>query len=213
MSDQSGAKDPGAIWRGQPEERVAVHLERIVNRRAKELYSSTRSEILLSIGAALIVGVMAWQLAPAHDRLLEICFAAVITWVVISSYRFRHWIWRRVPVRPDGVAATGLEYYRQELQRRRDHLRNAWLWHGPLFLACMILLAILIRKSLSSYGRLRNVLPFSILLVVWTGLDLTRRRRQGKELQREIDEIEPSGEDSDSNGGEARPRSGAGNDQ
>jgi len=40
-----------------------VNLEQIVNRRTEELYSSTRSEILMSIGAALLlVGVVAWRL-------------------------------------------------------------------------------------------------------------------------------------------------------
>ncbi len=194
MSDQTRAKDPGAIWRDQPEEKLAVNLEQIVNRRTEEMYSSTRSEILMSIGAALLfVGVMAWRFAPIHDRLQELGFAAVMAWVVISLYWFRRRIWRRGPSRPDSVAATGLEYYRRELERRRDHLRNAWLWHGPLFLACMILIAILIGQVFPGFERLRNVLPLVVLLAVWTGFGFRRRRRQAKELQREIDEIEPLG--------------------
>ena len=72
MSDQTSAKDPGAIWRNQPEERLAMNLEQIVNRRTEELSSSTRSEILMSIGAALLfVAVVAWRIAPFHDRLPE----------------------------------------------------------------------------------------------------------------------------------------------
>lgn len=192
MSDQTRGKDPGAIWRDQPEETLAMNLEQIVNRRTEELYSSTRSEILMSIVAALLfVGVVAWRIAPAHDRLPEIGFAAVIAWVVISLYWFRRRIWRRDASRPDMVAATGLEHYRRELERRRDHLRNGWLWHGPLFLACMILIAILVAKTFQGYQSLRNVLPLVVLLAVWTGFGLMRRRRQAKELQREIDEIEP----------------------
>ena len=49
MSDQTGANDPGAIWRDQPEERRTVDLEQILKQRTEELYSSTRSEILMSI--------------------------------------------------------------------------------------------------------------------------------------------------------------------
>src|SRR5271157_6010027 len=106
----SEAKDPGAIWRDQPEEELTVNLEQIVNRRTEELGSSTRSEILMSVGAALLfVGVMAWRFAPIHDRLLEVGFVAVVAWVVISLYRFRRRIWRRNPSRPDAMAATGLE--------------------------------------------------------------------------------------------------------
>ena len=191
MSDRSGAKDPGAIWRDQPEEEIQVNLEQIVNRRTEELSSSTRSDILMSVGAALLlVGVMVCRFAPAHDRFLEVGFTDVIAWVVISLYWFRRRIWRRGPASPDAIAAPGLEYYRQQLEQRRDHLRNAWLWHGPLFLACMILIAILTGKASPAMVPLRNVLPLVVLLVVWTGFGLIRRRRQARELQREIDEMD-----------------------
>jgi hypothetical protein len=187
----SEAKDPGAIWRDQPEEELRVNLEQIVNRRTEELNSSTRSEILMSIGAALLfVGVMAWRFAPAYGRLQEAGFAAVIAWAAISLYWFRRRIWRRNRARPDAIAATGLEYYRKELEQRRDHLRNAWLWHGPLFLACMILMVVLMGKAFPAFRRLRDVLPLVVLLAVWTVFGITRRRRLARELQREIDEIE-----------------------
>lgn len=190
MSDPTRAKDPGAIWRDQPEEKV-VTLEQIVKRRTEELYSSTRAEILMSIGAALLfVGVMAWRFAPAREPLQELGYAAVITWVALTLYRFRHQIWPRDLSRPDMAAATGLAYYREELKRRRDHLRNAWLWHGPLVLACMILVATLAQKAFPGFERLRNALPLIILLVVWTGFGFRRRRRRARELQREIDEME-----------------------
>jgi divalent metal cation (Fe/Co/Zn/Cd) transporter len=190
MSDQTSAKDPGAIWRNQPEERLAMNLEQIVKRRREELSSSTRSEILMSIGAALLfVTVVAWRIAPFHDRLPEIGFGAVLAWAVISLYWFRHRIWRRNSSRPDAVAAAGAEYYRKELEQRRDHLRNPWLWHGPLFLACAVLVAILAAETFRGYQDLRNVLPLAVLLVVWTGYGVWRRRRQARELQQEIDEM------------------------
>jgi disulfide bond formation protein DsbB len=191
MSEQTRGKDLGAIWRDQPEEELAVNLEQIVNRRTEELSSSTRSEIVMSMGAALLfVGVIAWRFAPTYERLQEVGFFAVIAWIVISLYLYRRRVWGRRPSRRDAAAATCLEYYRQELEWRRDHLRNSWLWHGPLFLACMILIAILIRgKALQP---LRNVLPLVVLLTVWTGFGVWRRHRQAKELQREINEIEPS---------------------
>ena len=190
MSDQTRAKDAGTIWRNQPEEELAVNLEQIVNRRTEALSSSTRSEIVMSLSAALLfVGVMVWRFAPTYERLQEVGFAAVIAWVVISLYWFRRRMWTR-RASPDAAAATCLEYYRKELEGHRDHLKNAWLWHGPLFLACMILIAILIRGK--AFQPLRNVLPLVVLLAVWTGFGVWRCYRQAKELQREIDEIEPN---------------------
>ena len=96
MSEESRAKDVGTIWRNQPEEELAVNLEQIVNRRTEELYSSTRSEIVMSMGAALLfVGVMVWRFAPTYERLQEVGFAAVVAWVVISLYWFRRRMWTR----------------------------------------------------------------------------------------------------------------------
>src|SRR5260370_7653273 len=104
-------------------------------------------------------------------------------------------MWRRMGVRspstPYAAAATCLEYYRKELEGRRDHLRNAWLWHGPLILAGATLIAIVIRGK--AFQPFRNVLPLVVLLAVWTGLGIWRRHRQAKDLQPEIDKIKTPG--------------------
>src|SRR3954467_6301733 len=95
MSEQRRPTDPGALWRDQPEEEVAVNVSQIVNRRTEELSSSTRSEILMSIGATvLLVGVMAWPLEFARGGLLQFAFAAAAVWVAISLYAFRRRIGR-----------------------------------------------------------------------------------------------------------------------
>ena len=133
MSDQTKGKDPGCIWRDQPEEQLPVNLKQIVSRRTEELSSSTRSEILMSMGAALfLVGVVAWRLKIAHESLLEFGFAAAIAWVAISLYCFRRRIWPWAPSRRDAVAATGLEYYRTELERRRTAALSEIPQRGPI---------------------------------------------------------------------------------
>lgn len=182
--------DAGTLWREQPEEKLAVNLEQIVNRRTEQLYSSTRSEILTSVAAALVfVAVMVWRFAPIRDRLLEVGIAAVVAWVVATLYWFRRRIGRSDHPRPDALAASGLDYYRKELERRRDHLRNAWLWHGPLVLACGILVATVLGKYFPGAERLRSVVPLLALLVAWVGFGFWRRRRQAQDVQREIDDI------------------------
>ena len=182
------SKDPGAVWRDQPEEKLPVNLEHLVNRRTEELSSSTRSEILMTVGAAvLLLAVVAWRLQIAREGLLEWAIAAVAGWVAITLYAFRRRIW--APRRPDAVAAAGLDYYCAELQRRRDHLKNEWLWHGPLALATIILIGVFTGVGNIAFQPLRNVLPLLVLLVVWAGYGFWRRRQQARELQREIDEV------------------------
>jgi hypothetical protein len=192
MSEDTGRKDPGSVWRDQPEETVKVNLEQFANRRTRELYSSTRAEILMSIVAGvLFVIVLGWRFARIHDRvppLGEIGGIAVIAWALISLYWFRDRI-RRAPDK-DAIAATGLEYYRKELQRRRDHLRNEWLWHGPLFLACAVFAAIVAGKAFPGMDRLENALPLFVLLAAWTGFGVWRRRREASDVQRELGEMD-----------------------
>ena len=191
MSERSEIGNAGIIWRDQPEEEVAVHLEQIVNRRTKELDWSTRWEILMSMCAALLlVGVVLLRVAPSRDRLLDMVLAAAVAWAVLVLYLVRRQLWRRESSRADAAAATGLEYYRKELERRRDHLKNAWLWHGPLFLACLALIAVMTGTSFLGFERLRSVMPLLALLAAWTAFGVVRRLHQARELQREIDEIE-----------------------
>jgi len=182
------SEHPGAVWKNQPKEAKAVNLEQIMNQRTEQFHVSTRSEILMSIAAAvLLVAVLAWRIVPVRDPLMEAGFAAVVAWVLISLVVFRRRIWPPA-IPPETLAATGVEYYRRELETRRDHLRNAWIWHGPLALACLLMIAVFARGTYS-YRPFVNVLPLILLLAAWTGFGLWRRLSQAREIQRELDEL------------------------
>jgi hypothetical protein len=176
-----------AAWLNQPEEEVAVDIERLRRRRTWELFSTTRAEIISSIGAALFfAGVVAWRFAPERDLLVQFGCAGVVVWAVVTVFRFRYAIRRQTP-RPDALAKTGLEHYRAELLRRRNHLRSAWIWHGPLLLAGMLSAGTLSKRIVP--GRLWDALPIFLLLAAWAVIGIKRRLRQAAELQQEIDEI------------------------
>ncbi|HTM48688.1 MAG TPA: hypothetical protein VL285_08410 [Bryobacteraceae bacterium] len=174
-------------WLYQPEEEIPVDVERIRRRRTWALFSSTRSEVISSIGAALFfAGIMAWRFAPEQDRLALFGCAGVVVWAAATVFRFRNSILRRTP-QPDALARTGLEHYRLELLRRRDHLRSVWIWHGPLLLACILSAATLAKRIVP--GRLRDTLPAVLLLAGYAAIGIRRRARQAAELQQEIDAI------------------------
>jgi hypothetical protein len=176
-----------AAWLNQPEEEIPEDIERIHRRRTWALFSTTRSEIISSIGAALFfAGIVAWRFAPERDRLVLFGCAGVIVWAAVTVFRFRNSIRRHTP-QPDALARTGVEHYRVELLRRRDHLRSAWIWHGPLLLACVLSAATLTKRIVP--GRLWDALPVFLLLAGWAVIGIKRRVRQAAELQQEIDEI------------------------
>lgn len=160
----------------------AIHLELLIHRRTRDLTTATRNEIWLSVGAAfLFLAIMSWRLP-----LPPLGVAGVVAWGMYTLYRFRAML---VPGRPEqGMAAPGLEHYRAVLQQRRAHLRNAWLWHGPLALAGLTFLAAVLPMAFPDAQRLRNMAPFGALLVVWIIWGLRLRHAQAAELGKELAE-------------------------
>jgi hypothetical protein len=176
-----------AAWLDQPEE-GPLDMDQTYGRRTWELFWTTRSEVIGSVGAALFfASVVAWRFAPERDRLVQFGCAAIIVWAAVTVFRFRASIRRN----PDFFARTGLEHYRTELSRRRDHLRSVWIWHGPLWLAMILSTATLARRIVP--GRLWDALPVLVLLAGWAAAGVWRRLRQAAELQREIDELNGEG--------------------
>ena len=187
MSELPEFAEVRAAWLNQSSEETPVDVERLHRRRTWELFSTTRSEIMSSIIAALLfAGVLAWRFAPERDRLVPFGCAGVIVWAAVTLFRYRSSIQSGTPG-PNAFATTGLEHYRAELLRRRDHLRSAWIWHGPLCLACILFAATVSHRIVPV--RLWDALPVFLLLAGWTAIGIRRRLRHAAELQREIDEI------------------------
>jgi hypothetical protein len=191
MSDAKKPSEPGEVWRNQPEDNTPVDLQQFARRRARELHESTRWEIIVSIAAALLLAAMiALRSGSAPVRFQYVAYAAIGAWVLISLYWFRDRIRSAPGIDAAAVAASGLEYYRRELIQRRDHLTNAWVWSGPLLLACLVLATILYSNVLPSFGRLRGAAPLILALGVWVIFGVIRRRRSARALQREIEELD-----------------------
>ena len=92
MSDRKN--DPAEIWKNQPLEEDPMTAETILNRRTEALHASTRSEILMSIGAALLlVGVILWRFGLWRNPIEEIGCVLAIVWTGVTLYRLRAQIW------------------------------------------------------------------------------------------------------------------------
>jgi hypothetical protein len=164
------------VWRDQPGAPPPA-----LRRRGVSLDLATRGEILTSVGATIFfVAVVGWRLAATGQRIPPVGFAAAIAWAVISLVWFRGRLRRPTP---DALARPGLEHYRQELMQRRDHLRNPWIWHGPLVAACLTLIAMPAMRPMTT------VAPMLLILAAWTVYGIVNRRRQAAALQKELDEL------------------------
>jgi hypothetical protein len=181
--------DPRDLWKNQPTEEYKMNI-RLMKRRADELYASTRMDILVSLGAAVFfVLMMTWRFGPLVNPVQHAAVALIATWVLSIAYKFRHDIRYAVP--PDSVAAAGVDYYRSQLVKRRDHLRNAWMWHYPFVFATVGFVASFAGEALASPRVLRNMTPFLTLLAAWLVLSVVLRRKRVQSIQTEIDELQP----------------------
>ncbi|HYO80021.1 MAG TPA: hypothetical protein VES20_01360 [Bryobacteraceae bacterium] len=188
MPEPRPPMDPGEIWRNQPAERSPMPSPESLDDRARELFTTTRHELLTSVGAALFfLMLMHWKF-DAPNLLVLITGILVAVWSAAMLYRYRDQIWPgRSPTA--GVAAPAARFYREVLERRRDHLANGWLWHGPLALSLTVMGTILVRRVMPQPRRLIDAAPLLLLLIAWTVVRIQRRRRQAAALQREIEEI------------------------
>lgn len=163
-----------AAWVEQPHEPAPVDLS--------ALQRKTRSEISGSIGAAVFFAVvLAWRVASERDFLVLSGCAALLLWAAVTAFRYRR------DFAGSSFAKSGVEHYRDELVRRRDHLRSAWIWHGPLLLALVLGGAALARRVVP--GRIWEALPVVLVLAVFTATGMRRRFQQARELQTEIDHL------------------------
>jgi hypothetical protein len=189
MGDDLSNNDPKTIWQNQPTEASTMTLEKI-RLQARELHAKTRRELLRNIVATLLaVTICGFGLAWAHDTVERAAFAAAIAWALAGQYVLNRGMWSAT-LPGDAALTTGLEFYRREIERRRDFFRRALRWSfGPAVLALGAFILLLVKSGIGSPGGLRKAIPFMSLAVVWLAAFFVIRIQRQRGLQREIDEL------------------------
>ena len=84
-----------------------------------------------------------------------------------------------------------LEFYRSELERRRDYLRHRWWRSGlPFCILGMVMVIVGTGARKVSPHPLLNAIPFLGLLAVWAVVFRFVKKKLGQEnLQQEIEEL------------------------
>jgi len=159
--------------------------------RGARLFLATRSEILGAIAAVFfLAAVLALRLGP--NMKVAVAAALAICWVLITLVCFRRRVWL-APA--ETLAAPGVEFYRLELEQRRKHLLNPWLWHGPLVLGFAALAGMVFMTGELARERLYQVSPLAAVLAVWTMAGIRKRRREAEAIGHELGELPPSHKD------------------
>jgi len=116
------------IWQSQPVEGMHMSAEAIRLRAGKFERKISRRNLRESVAALGVVIFFAYSFATTHDisfRAAWALFIAGMIWMVVQLYR--QGSPKAMP--SDIGSATCLEFFRSELVRQRDLLRNVWTWY------------------------------------------------------------------------------------
>jgi FtsH-binding integral membrane protein len=190
MPDEFPLKDPKKIWQDQPTEPIKMSLEE-VRRKAQNFQTKSRLKVL----AAMVIGLFlciafARMAAVVEEMIPRIGWGMMSLYGLYGAYAAYRWMWPR-RLAEDATLSTSLDFYRSELERKRDYERHIWRRSGLTFCFAGVALALIpeLIPALKTPRLLLNAAPFFVLLVIWFVLFFFIRKRNRLKLQREIDEL------------------------
>jgi hypothetical protein len=182
--------DPRTIWQNQPKEPFKMSADEM-RFRAQRFQMKARFAAATTITSALLVcAFFAWSFARTHEVLSRMGYALISLCGIFMAYSTYKWVWpSNLPA--DAPVSTSLEFYRSELERRRDYRRHIWLRTGLPF--CFLGMAMIVVPALiAAFGAPRlflNMVPFFLLLTIWFVVFFRGKKRAQHKLQQEIDEL------------------------
>jgi hypothetical protein len=190
MPDEFRLNDPKKIWQRQPTEPIKMPLDEI-RRKAQKFQTKSRLKVLAAIVIGLFLCVaFARMSAVVQDVIPRIGWGVMSLWGLYGAYAAYKWIWPR-RLAEDATLGTSLDFYRSELERRRDYERHIWRRSGLIYCFAGVALALIpeLIPALETPRLLLKAAPFFVLLVLWFVLFFYIRKRNRLNLQREIDEL------------------------
>lgn len=128
MASEPPENDIRIKWQSQPNEPTRMSVEEI-RQKARKLQRKARREVLLLYGFALLFVVFFGRsFLKANDTLSRVGFALMVVSALYFPYQAQKRLWPR-SASTEPASTTGLDFYRRELERRRDYSRHIWgLW-------------------------------------------------------------------------------------
>ena len=159
--------------------------------RAQRFQMKARLTAVFTIMNALLVcAFFGWNVARTHELVPRMGYALISLSGIFMAYSTYRWVWPSNLPR-DAPVSTSLEFYRSELERRRDYRRHILLRTGLPF--CFLGMSMIVVPALiAAFGAPRlflNMIPFFLLLAIWFVLFFRGKKRGQHKLQQEIDEL------------------------
>jgi hypothetical protein len=183
-------EDPQKIWQSQPTEPLKMSATEL-RYRALQRQSKARLEARASAIIGLVLSVFfAWTFTIAHTMLARMGWGLLSAWGIYAAYHAYKWVWPQT-LAQDAPTSTCLEFYRRELERRRDYVRRRWWRSGLPFSLLGVAMVIVGTGAQNAQPHpLLKALPFFLLLATWAVAFFFMRKKLGREnIQQEIEEL------------------------
>ncbi len=139
----------------------------------------------------MLAGVLALQFgfqAIRAPNLVSRCgFLLIVAGLGWMTWRFRLKRPGRIP-HAGASAGTLIAFHRGELQRQRNSYLSMMISAGPMIIGMLVTMLGL--QQLRPIGLARGVIPFGSLLGLWFVAAWFMQRRQARQLQRQLDELD-----------------------
>jgi len=175
-----------SIWQNQPSGGIRMSVDEI-HRRAgkfqKKIYWRNAREYIAALVVVVFIGFDFWR---TSDALTRVAFAMIIAGVVYAMWHLhRRGSSRSLPA--DLGLASGIEFYRRELERQQDLLQSVGFWYlGPLIPGPVVLM---VARACTHPGHLRPI-GLSLALFALVFVFIWRlNQRAARRLQSRIDEL------------------------
>ena len=182
--------NPQDLWQQQSAEPFTMSAD-LIRYKAQQRRAKARLETLAVIATGCILSVLFGLAAlRAGETVVRAGWGVLSLWCIYFSYHTYRWLW------PGSIAAgaelaVSLEFYRNQLERRRDYGRHIWRRSGLPF--CLLGLALVLVPALSSSVHnprvLLNAAPFFVLLIVWAVAFAYQRKAQRREIEQDLEEL------------------------
>jgi hypothetical protein len=182
--------DPQNAWQNQPTEPFHMSAD-LLRYKAQQRQRKARLEATLSIAGGIVLSALFGLAACRAQQLLTGTGWAVLSiWCLYFAWQAYRWV---LPpnLAPDAELGTSLEFYRTELEKRRDYGRHIWRRSGLIF--CFLGLAMVVLPPMIQLRHnprmLVNAAPFFTLLLIWFVVFFRQKKQKLHQLQQDIDEL------------------------
>lgn len=176
------------MWQSQPVEGIQMSIDEIRKRAGKferTIRWRNAREYLGSLFSALLFGYFFYSTQDVVFRIAYGMFIVGLAWIVVQLRRKGSA--KSLPTTMG--ASPALQYFRTELERQRDVVKNVWPWYlAPLVPGFVVLTVGYVRSAPYPKGLiaalLLDVFVTALFFAIWK-----MNERAARCLQRKIDEL------------------------